>query len=96
MKQGKEVCVSGVQLSNFKAIKHSYILSAGLGGGGNRRTVDGEDDGEDGLMVFDVQISTMDPITMREMTDPVKSSKCGHAYEKSSMLEILKNKPTTK
>lgn len=69
-------------------------FSAGLGGPPVSRRVDDED--EDGFMVADVQISTMDPFTMKEMTDPVKSNKCGHAFEKSSMMQVLKNKPTTK
>jgi SUMO ligase MMS21 Smc5/6 complex component len=67
-----------------------------LGGAANRHIVDDDDeDGEDGLTVFDVQISTMDPFTMKEMIEPVKSNKCGHAYEKSSILGVLKNKNTT-
>ena len=41
-------------------------------------------------------IHTIDPITRLEMKDPVKNTLCGHTYEKSSILQIIKKNPKTK
>jgi SUMO ligase MMS21 Smc5/6 complex component len=50
----------------------------------------GEDDDACSIMSSS-HISTRDPITKQPMTDPVKNKKCGHTYEKKSILELMLN-----
>jgi len=60
--------------------------------GGFGSSLDESEAGEDGLLVSEVQISSIDPISKMEMVDPCKSKNCGHTFEKSSILTLLKNK----
>merc|ERR1719215_1156042 len=36
------------------------------------------------------EISTLDPVTNQEMSEPMKNTICGHSYEQSSVLRLLK------
>ena len=56
-------------------------------------TVTQDDEGE--LIATEV-VSTIDPITRKEMTDPVKNTLCGHTYERDSILQIIRKHPKTK
>lgn len=46
-----------------------------------------QDDG--GEITTTEMVSTIDPITRQEMTDPVKNTLCGHTYEKNSILQLI-------
>ena len=48
-----------------------------------------DDDGED-IAVTSQAIQTIDPYTKREFVDPVKNVVCNHAYERSTIMELLK------
>jgi hypothetical protein len=47
---------------------------------------------EDGIITTHVETNIIDPITKREMADPVKNVTCGHSYERSSILELVSRK----
>ena len=36
------------------------------------------------------KICTLDPATNQTIVDPVKNSKCGHSYERSSITRLMK------
>ncbi|KAK2722183.1 hypothetical protein QYM36_002664 [Artemia franciscana] len=44
-------------------------------------------------VITEAIVSTFDPITKQPMVDPVKGAKCGHTYERSSIIELIKRKP---
>jgi len=44
---------------------------------------------EDDLIVVKTDYNTVDPITKREIVDPVKNKKCGHIYEKSTIYPMI-------
>lgn len=44
---------------------------------------------QDGDVIFENFVSDVDPITKKVMVHPVKNKKCGHYYEKSSILEVI-------
>jgi SUMO ligase MMS21 Smc5/6 complex component len=48
-----------------------------------------EDDGED-IAVTSQAIQTIDPYTKKEFVDPVKNVVCNHAYERSTIMELLR------
>jgi hypothetical protein len=50
------------------------------------------DDSDDELAVADSDMLTLDPITKQTMTDPVRIKQCGHTFERSSIVSLLKNK----
>ena len=44
---------------------------------------------EDDLVMTQTTGDTIDPITKRQMTDPVKNTFCGHSYERASVLAMI-------
>ena len=56
-------------------------------------TVTQDDDGE---VIATEMTSTIDPITRKEMTDPVKNTLCGHTYERNSIYQLITKHPKTK
>ena len=44
---------------------------------------------DDGEVVATETVSTIDPITRKEMTDPVKNTLCGHTYERNSIMQLI-------
>ena len=44
---------------------------------------------DDGEIVATETVSIIDPITRKEMTDPVKNTLCGHTYERSSIIQLI-------
>lgn len=48
--------------------------------------------GDDELAIVDAETLTVDPITKQRMTDPVCIKQCGHTFEKSSIMSLLKNR----
>jgi len=51
-----------------------------------------ENGGDDELAITDNQVLTVDPITKQMMTDPVRIKQCGHTFERSSIMSLLKNR----
>lgn len=52
---------------------------------------DNENDNEDGdLIVTQQEVNLIDPISMKRMTDPVRNKICGHVYERSSVVKMIK------
>lgn len=49
----------------------------------------GEDDDDSCSIMSTSVVSTLDPITRKPMKDPVRNKKCGHTYERSSILELM-------
>lgn len=47
---------------------------------------------EDGMMVQDVLIVTIDPITKSMIKNPVRNKKCKHVYDKSSIVDAIQLK----
>ena len=53
--------------------------------------------GDSGDELISTQVvNTIDPITRKEMTDPVKNTLCGHTYERDSILQLIGKHPKTK
>ncbi|XP_063597078.1 E3 SUMO-protein ligase NSE2-like [Penaeus indicus] len=57
----------------------------------NEDSGDNENDNEDGdLIVTQQEVNLFDPISMKRMTDPVRNKVCGHVYERSSVVNMIK------
>nr|XP_027232637.1 E3 SUMO-protein ligase NSE2-like [Penaeus vannamei] len=57
----------------------------------NEKSGDNENDNEDGdLIVTQQEVNLIDPISMKRMTDPVRNKICGHVYERSSVVKMIK------
>uniref|UniRef100_T1IR53 Cytochrome b-c1 complex subunit 7 n=1 Tax=Strigamia maritima TaxID=126957 RepID=T1IR53_STRMM len=50
----------------------------------------GDVDGE--LLMCQENVNTLDPITKKQMSDPVRCKLCTHVYDKSSILDLIKQK----
>jgi len=61
--------------------------------GGSREE---DDDGEDLVMTQSGTQSHLDPITRAPMKDPVKNTKCGHSYERASIIHLTRKGKKTK
>ena len=48
-----------------------------------------ESSDEDDLIVVKTEHNTIDPITKRQIVDPVKNKKCNHIYEKSTIYSMI-------
>ena len=76
----------------------SIELQALMEGEDNIKDSDGikvtQDDG--GEIIATEMVSTMDPITRQEMTDPVRNTLCGHTYERNSILQLVSKNSKTK
>ena len=76
----------------------SIELQAIMDGENNTDNIDGmkvtHDDGGD--IIATEMVSTIDPITKKEMTDPVKNTLCGHTYERNSILQLIDKNQKTK
>jgi hypothetical protein len=51
---------------------------------------------DDELRITGVEVLTVDPITKQTMTDPVRIKQCGHTFERSSIMSLLKNRRNIK
>lgn len=51
-------------------------------------------EGDEDLLITQNTISTIDPISKVRMVDPVKNKNCGHHYEKSVVLQMIKRNPS--
>jgi len=73
------------------------IMDTSASGRGGRDSDDEEgEDEDDGCSIMSTSVmSTLDPITRKPMSDPVRNKKCGHTYEKSSILELMKQGRST-
>merc|ERR1712200_127364 len=47
------------------------------------------DSSDDDLIVVKTEHNTIDPITKKEIEEPVKNKLCGHVYEKSSIYSMI-------
>ncbi|XP_066970197.1 E3 SUMO-protein ligase NSE2-like [Macrobrachium rosenbergii] len=47
---------------------------------------------EDDLVATEEEVNIIDPITKTRMTEPVRNRICGHVYEKSSVLQMIRQK----
>ncbi|XP_017481479.1 PREDICTED: E3 SUMO-protein ligase NSE2-like [Rhagoletis zephyria] len=64
--------------------------STSSGAGGTRQSNASKDGG---LIEMDMQVNLTDPLTKRQMVDPVKNTICGHVYEKGSIQDALRINP---
>ena len=48
-----------------------------------------EDSQEEDLIMTQSTGDTIDPITKKQMVDPVKNSFCGHSYERNSIMALI-------
>ena len=48
-----------------------------------------ESSDEDDLIVVKTEHNTIDPITKRQIVEPVKNKKCNHIYEKSTIYSMI-------
>ncbi|XP_042870386.1 E3 SUMO-protein ligase NSE2-like [Penaeus japonicus] len=48
------------------------------------------DEGDGDLIVTQQEVNLIDPISMKQMTDPVRNKICGHVYERSSVVNMIK------
>lgn len=55
-----------------------------------------ENDGEDDIVTVSETLNIIDPISKCRMVDPVKNTRCGHSYEKSTILELITTRPNTR
>ena len=67
-------------------IELQNMLGSGTADTATGTIVTQDDDGE---VVATETVSTIDPITRKEMTDPVKNTLCGHTYERSSITQLI-------
>ena len=76
----------------------SIELQALVEGENNIKHADGikvtQDDG--GEIITTETVSTTDPITRKEMTNPIKNTLCGHTYERNSILQLISKNSKTK
>jgi len=56
----------------------------------------GEGDSDDEILSQFAEINVKDPFTRAIMKNPVRNLKCGHIYEKNSVIELLKQNADTK
>jgi len=56
--------------------------------------MDGHTDLE--LVSSNEQLNLIDPISKKIMTDPVRHTKCGHVYDRHSILMMMKSKKNLK
>ena len=81
-------------LSGFWKRDHLFASMKNLDDidGGNQEEENIEED-VDGLACTAMTIQTIDPFTKREFSDPVKSTRCNHSYERATIEELIKTKP---
>jgi len=47
---------------------------------------------DDDLALTQTQINTKCPVTMKEMTKPVRNKHCGHSYDYDGARELIRNR----
>jgi len=58
-------------------------------GGDSSRTEENQDDLE--MISTPSEMNLLDPITKKTMTEPVRHKKCGHVYDKLSIVKMIKS-----
>jgi SUMO ligase MMS21 Smc5/6 complex component len=44
---------------------------------------------DDDLIVVKTEYNTVDPITKKEIVDPVRNKRCNHVYERSTIYSMI-------
>jgi SUMO ligase MMS21 Smc5/6 complex component len=81
--------------------KHPYTLSfeeqlARLDGQRGPAMATNDDNDDEDLTATQVEDTLLDPLTKRPLKDPVINRRCGHRYERGTMLDLLKTNPKTR
>lgn len=58
--------------------------------------IGGDEDDDEEIRMVKTNRNVIDPISKQRMTDPVKNTECGHSYEKSVVLQLIKKNPRTR
>ncbi|KAK0647313.1 hypothetical protein DIS24_g7893 [Lasiodiplodia hormozganensis] len=69
------------------APKTAWFTSAGAPAPGVTQA--GDDDSDDDIAVAFERISTKCPLTLKELQDPITSTKCPHTFEREAVMELL-------
>ena len=55
----------------------------------NISVVAAESSDDDDLIVVKTEYNTVDPITKKEIVDPVRNKRCNHVYERSTIHSMI-------
>ena len=51
---------------------------------------------DEDVVMTQCEVSTVCPVSMVEMTDPVSNRHCHHNYERAAIMQIVKNRRNAK